>query len=97
MSRLAAHFGVIGDVVPAGLVVFEIELPRIDIDYLEMRPRLCETILGAYHWVSLGPPRPIVIEPEQGMLMRPRLLLKLRRHHRDRRHIIQLRTRLLRG
>lgn len=64
VSRLSVHFGVIGEVILAGLDVFEIELPWLDIDYLERRLRLCETILGAYHWVPLGPHRPVVVEPE---------------------------------
>ena len=62
---MAAHFRVIGEAIPSGLDVFEIELPRIDIDYLEKRLRLCETVLGAYHWVSLDPLRAVVVEPEQ--------------------------------
>lgn len=49
VSRLPVHFGVIGEVILAGLYVFEVELPWIDIDYLERRLRLCEMILGAYH------------------------------------------------
>ena len=49
VSRLAAHFGVIGDDIPAGLDVFELELPRIDIDYMEKRLRLCEELLGEHH------------------------------------------------
>lgn len=58
-ARLAIHFGVFIDVVPAGLEVEMMVLPLIDSEYIE-RLKICEEIIGTFHWVALGPPRPLV-------------------------------------
>ena len=51
VSRLARHFGLIGEEIPAGLEVEVTRLPVIDEDYLVNRIGICEMIRGSvYGW-----------------------------------------------
>ena len=66
VSRLARHFGVIGDEIPAGLEIEVVSLPFIGQYYL-VRLGICETIMGGCFWTALGPVRQVEVEPEQGV------------------------------
>ena len=60
VSRLARHFEVFGGEDPAGFEVDVTRLPAIDADYLVTRLGICESIMGSYYWVPLGPVRQVV-------------------------------------